>query len=46
MGEDIYEAINERLDLLKENQSKHKEKVALRPDQCLYSSLVKDINHS
>ena len=45
MGEEIYEAINERLDVLKESQSKHKEKVALRPDQCLYSSLVKDINH-
>ncbi|XP_065367345.1 midasin [Calliphora vicina] len=45
LGEEIYEALNKSLILLKERQNKLKEKVALRPDTCLYSALVKDITH-
>ncbi|XP_037827489.1 midasin [Lucilia sericata] len=45
LGEEIYEAIKRNLEILKEKQSKLKEKVALRPDKCLYGVLVKDITH-
>ncbi|KAM7344790.1 midasin [Cochliomyia hominivorax] len=45
LGEEIYEALSKKLILLKEKRTKFQEKVALRPEKCLYSSLVKDITH-
>lgn len=45
LGQEIYEALSRNLNLLKEKQNKLQEKVALRPEKCKYSSLVKDITH-
>lgn len=45
LGKEIYESLEKNLQSLKERQNKFKEKVALRPEKCLYTNLVKDITH-
>lgn len=45
LGAELYDALHKNLVLLKEKHEKLKQRTALRPDQCLYSNLVKDITH-
>lgn len=44
-GAEIYTALEARLVALVERQTKYAQKVALRPEKCLYNSLVQDIKH-
>ncbi|XP_011196368.2 midasin [Zeugodacus cucurbitae] len=44
-GSEIYDAFEERLKLLQVKQQKFAQKLALRPQECLYSKLVDDISH-
>lgn len=45
LGEEIYDSLLLNKQKLMEKQSKYEEKVALRPDKCLYINLVKDLTH-
>ncbi|XP_053965849.1 midasin [Anastrepha ludens] len=44
-GAEIYDAFEQRLELLQAKQQKFARKLALRPEKCLYSKLVDDITH-
>ncbi|XP_073848894.1 midasin [Musca autumnalis] len=45
LGHEINEALQLNMEDLKVKQSKFEERVALRPNKCLYTNLVKDLTH-
>uniref|UniRef100_A0A1I8MYX1 Midasin n=1 Tax=Musca domestica TaxID=7370 RepID=A0A1I8MYX1_MUSDO len=45
LGQEIYDSMQLNIEELKQKQSKFEERVALRPNKCLYTNLVKDLNH-
>lgn len=44
-GQQIYEQLQQRLQQLLQQQQQLNQKLALRPEQCLYASLVQDLMH-
>ncbi|EDW01516.1 GH20407 [Drosophila grimshawi] len=44
-GQQIYEQVQQRLHSAQQQQQQLNQKLALRPDQCLYASLVQDLMH-
>ncbi|TDG46488.1 hypothetical protein AWZ03_007049 [Drosophila navojoa] len=44
-GQQIYDQLQQRLQQLQQQQQQLNQKLALRPEQCLYASLVQDLVH-
>ncbi|XP_030368948.1 midasin [Scaptodrosophila lebanonensis] len=44
-GHEIYEQFMQRFQVAREQQRKLSQKLALRPEQCLYANLVQDVTH-
>ncbi|KAH8391169.1 hypothetical protein KR215_008404 [Drosophila sulfurigaster] len=44
-GQQIYEQLQQQLLLARQQQQQLNQKLALRPEQCLYASLVQDLTH-
>ncbi|XP_061400556.1 midasin [Musca vetustissima] len=45
LGQEIYDSLQFDMEELKLKQSKFEERVALRPNKCIYTNLVKDLTH-
>ncbi|KAH8416229.1 hypothetical protein KR222_011655 [Zaprionus bogoriensis] len=44
-GQQIYEQVQQQLQLARQQQQQLNQKLALRPEQCLYANLVQDLTH-